>query len=219
MEKKIKNTGPVRPIPEVDIYTENNLGYLTYVTYVLHRAILGTFIFLFISISINLYFFFEGVNPKIISLTPDMRVIDIATLDKPIVSNAGLLSWYQQAITDTFTFSFSDWKKRLTDVREKYSESAFTGVANGLRDKIQKMEAERSTAIVKVVESPRLLDKMVVNGIMTWIVEAKIDIITEGLKERKTHRIISKAYIVRADPSETKNGIKIDKIILQSEQL
>ena len=210
-------SGRKKPLTSLDGLSESNLEYLHFSVDSLFRVLLVSVLLLFISLCFNIYFYAAGKDPKIIALTHDLKVLDIVPLDKPIVSKEGLLSWYQKTLTDTFTFSFADWKKRLAEVKDRYSDNAFDAIIMGFKGPLHEIEQKRNTVTAIMPEAPRLLEKRVLNGVLTWIVETKIIITVEGAHERNPFNLNAKAYIIRTNPAEVSTGIIIDKLILSPE--
>ncbi len=215
MKNDKKFTGAPQPAYMLDVVGENNQAYMLFVTRALYKCLAIVLGLLFLSLAGNAYFFYRGVNPKIIALTQDMRVVDLAPLDKPLVSSAGLLSWYQQTLSDTFTFSFADWRKRLGAVKDRYSSSAFTAITEGFRGPLSEIEEKRNSVVSVLPEPPRILSAQLIDGVYTWIVEARLLISIEGASSRNTMNLVAKAYVIRANPAEVPSGIIIDKLILQ----
>ena len=65
----------------------------------------------------SIILFLTKPEPRYFSVTNDFRVVELAPLSEPMVSDAGLLNWSADVVTRTFSLDFLHYRQQLTDVR------------------------------------------------------------------------------------------------------
>lgn len=217
MNENQRIKGPAKPLEELDIQRENNLSYLTFSTKILFRIIV-TLVFLLVLSSIaNFYFFFSYKDVKFIALTPDMRVVEVSPLDEPLISDAGLLSWYMQTMSDSFSFTYNDWKDRISALQNRFTPEAFQAIVTGLYPFFERIAEKRQIMNMLFLRIPRIIQKGVLrkNGPYTWIVEGYAQITIEGGQSQAGQNILIKVIIERVNPAIVPNGVIIKSVVFK----
>ena len=60
-----------------------------------------------------------------VAATPDGRLVPLTPLDEPIMSDAALKHWTVSAVTEAFTLGHHDWRLRLSNVRESFTDAGY----------------------------------------------------------------------------------------------
>lgn len=224
MSERIKS-GPAVPMEKFEVEHENSVSYLAFVTSVLYKLLAGLAIALFVSLCFNAWFIYRSQNVKIVALTPDMRVIPVQSLDKPLLTPAGLASYVERTLQETLTFNYANYKQVLAQQKANFSPEAFSAIMEGMKDYLNNIESTQGIITCTVMETPRVLTKRVEGGRYSWVVETRIVIAVDsnsavgGITGRGMTRLryIVKANVVRADPTRIQSGAVIDKIIFYPE--
>ena len=216
MPERIKN-GPAVPMEKFEFEHENSVSYLAFVTNILYKLLAGLAVALLVSLGFNAWFIYKSQNVKIIALTPDMRVVPVQPLDKPLLTPAGLASYVERTLQETLTFNYSNYRQVLATQQHNFSPEAFGAIWEGMKDYLNNIESTQSIITCTVQETPRVLSSRVENGRYVWVVETRIVIAVDnnafGGRGRNRLRYVVKTSIVRADPTRVQSGAVIDKII------
>ncbi len=72
------------------------------------------------------YMAFKPPPPAtVIAATPDGKLFSATVLENPIMSEAALITWVATALTESFTMGHHDWKVRLTQVAEHFTDEGY----------------------------------------------------------------------------------------------
>lgn len=215
MSEKQKILGPAKPLEEFDPIRESNLSYMSFSTHMLYKVIVTLAFLLVFSVGVNFYFFLTQKDVRIIGLTPDLRVIDLVPLNHALVSDAGLLTWFMQTISDTFSFTYNDWKDRMAAMQYRYTPDAFSSILNGFYRYIEEIAEKRQIINTVFLRIPRITRKGVDrrSGKYTWNVEGYANIAIEGGQHLLGQRVLIKVVIERVNPAIVPTGVIIKSVV------
>lgn len=115
-------------------------------------------------------------SPVYFAATNDMRIVKLAPLNEPYISNNGLLNWSVGAITSTLSFDFLNYTTQLEGVRDKYTPDAFKQVIGAIQASgiMSKVRSERLSLSASPTAAPIIEGTGIVNGQFAWKVQFPI---------------------------------------------
>ncbi|MCL1889481.1 MAG: DotI/IcmL family type IV secretion protein [Desulfovibrionaceae bacterium] len=141
-----------------------------------HRAMkmaLGMALALIVALAVIAFQVMNKPTPRYFAATPDLRLAPLIPLDKPVLTQQGLLNWATKTISNAVSLDFLEWREKLTRSREHFEEEAFksfvaslnsSGVLDMIRDK-------RLSVSAAVTRAPVIIASGLVGGKATWKIE------------------------------------------------
>jgi intracellular multiplication protein IcmL len=157
--------------------------------------------------------------PKYFASTPDLRLVELTPLDKPTLSQGGLLNWAAGAVTDTLSLDFLDWRKDLMSVKQNYFQDAFDGVITSLKSSgILTLVKDKRLNIQTLIESaPVITAEGLMRGVVSWKIEFPILLSYESSRGvEKTQHLIVSMLVQRVSTLEHPRGVKIKQLNLDN---
>lgn len=143
--------------------------------------------------------------------TEDGRLIPMVSLSQPNLSNPALMSWVAQAATETMTFGFSDYRRRLQESSRNFTRRGWESFTTALQQAriIESIEANAQVISAAPRGAPVLQSEGVVNGQYQWIVQIPMVLSYEsGSRQRSDNWLVTLA-VVRVPRLESPNGVGI----------
>lgn len=169
--------------------------------------------FVIIGLILAMFFVIKVHQPenRYFATTEDGRLIPMVPLSQPNLSNPALLSWVAQAATETMTFGFSDYRRRLQESSRNFTRRGWESFTNALQGArvIESVEAYDQNISAAPKGAPVIISEGVVNGQYQWVVEIPMIITYEaGAKKSSIHWTL-RLVIVRVSRLESPNGVGI----------
>ncbi len=145
--------------------------------------------------------------------TEDGRVVPMVSLSEPNLSRPALLSWASQAATETLTFGFHDYRRRLQEASRHFTRPGWNSFVKALQDAgiIEAVEANRQVLSAAPRAAPTILAEGIMNGVYQWQVEMPMMVTYQfGSQQRNTSMTI-RLTIVRVPKLESPNGVGIEQ--------
>jgi intracellular multiplication protein IcmL len=152
---------------------------------------------------------------RFFATTSDGRLLEMVALDQPNLPTAKVLSWAAEAATETMTFGFNDYRKRLQDSSRFFTRSGWQTFNDALsKSNLLELVTGNQQVVTAVPRSaPVILQAGLVNNVYQWQVQIPLNITYQvGSKEDNRPQLIT-LVIVRVSTLETPDGIAIDQWI------
>lgn len=143
--------------------------------------------------------------------TEDGRLIPMVALSQPNLSNPALMSWVAQAATETMTFGFSDYRRRLQESSRNFTRrgwESFTGALQGARI-IESIEANSQVISAAPRGAPVIDREGIVNGQYQWIVQIPMVLSYQSGSQTRSESWMVTLSVVRVPRLESPNGVGI----------
>ena len=150
------------------------------------------------------------------AVTPDGKVIEAQGLDEPVQTDASLKNWVVTAVTESFTFGHSDWQRRLSAVREYFTDEGYEAFVAGLeeslyldriRDNYQVASAVAQGA--PVITHSRIFE----DGRAGWQLEFPMLVTFHAGRKTSSSKMVAKVLVMRVPFEERLAGIGIEQIV------
>lgn len=148
--------------------------------------------------------------------TPDGRLQEMIPLTEPYVSQAGISNWVAQAVTETYSLDFRNYRKTLAKAHHFYSRNAWQELNIEIQPLIEQIVAQRLIIYAVADEAPRLLAEGVYQkGKYAWRLEFPMTL-THQLADRTiTFKWLVTVLVGRAPIAEKPDGLEILQFIIK----
>ncbi|MCB1538627.1 MAG: type IVB secretion system apparatus protein IcmL/DotI [Rhodospirillales bacterium] len=145
--------------------------------------------------------------------TEDGRVVPMVALSEPNLSRPALLSWASQAATETMTFGFHDYRRRLQEASRHFTRQGWNSFVKALQDSgiIEAVETNRQVVSAAPRAAPTILAEGVMNGVYQWQVEMPMMITYQFGSQQRNVSMTIRLVIVRVPRLESPNGVGIEQ--------
>lgn len=178
------------------------------VSLVFNMILLLAFVFVFwwgVMYKRNIYF----------ATTPDGRIQELVPLSEPYISIAGVSNWTAQAVTETYSLDFRNYKRSLAKVRKYYSVNAWREIDSQIRPLIDSVVKERLILYAVADEAPRLLaEGMYKDMRYCWKLEFPLTLTHQLAQGTQTFRWLVQVLVGRANVAEKPEGLEILQFVI-----
>ncbi len=157
-------------------------------------------------------------TPQYFAATPDLRLAPLTPLDKPILSEHGLLNWVSETITGALSLNFLDWRKQLNALRSNFDDTAFKSLLASLESSgtIDMVRNKRLSVSAVITSAPVIIASGIVGGKATWRVEFPLLVSYESSQGiETTQQLIATVLISRASTVTTPRGVAIHQVVFK----
>jgi intracellular multiplication protein IcmL len=177
----------------------------------LRVAVMQSFV---IVLLVGVMYFIVHVNQpedRYFATTVDGRLIPMVGLDQPNLSSPALLSWAAQAATETMTFGFSDYRRRLQESSRHFTKQGWAAFSKELADikLIETVESQYLLTTAIPAAAPQIIEERIVGGRYQWIVQLPLIITYQSKDSKRDDRWMVTLVIVRVPRLESPNGVGI----------
>jgi intracellular multiplication protein IcmL len=145
--------------------------------------------------------------------TEDGRVVPMVPLSEPNLSRPALLSWAAQAATETMTFGFNDYRRRLQESSRHFTRQGWASFVKALQDAgiIDAVTANRQVVSAAPRAAPTILSEGMLNGVYQWQVEMPMMVTYQFGSQQRDVSMNLRLTIVRVPKLESPNGVGIEQ--------
>ena len=176
--------------------------------------------FVIIGLIAAMFFVIKVHQPenRYFATTEDGRLIPMVSLSQPNLSNPALMSWVAQAATETMTFGFSDYRRRLQESSRNFTRRGWESFTSALQSAriIESIEANSQVISAAPRGAPILQSQGVVNGQYQWIVQIPMVLSYQSGSKQRTNNLLVTLVVVRVPRLESPNGVGIAQWIAVS---
>lgn len=148
--------------------------------------------------------------------TEDGRVVPMVPLSQANLSKPALLSWAAQAASETMTFGFHDYRRRLQESSRHFTRRGWGSFTKALQDsgRIETITSNRQVVSATPRAAPTILaEGLMPDGTYRWEVEMPMLLTYELGQARKSEPLNVRLVIVRVPTLGSSNGVGIDQWI------
>ncbi|MBQ9407137.1 MAG: DotI/IcmL/TraM family protein [Desulfovibrio sp.] len=157
-------------------------------------------------------------TPVFFAATPDLRLAEMVPLDKPVLTQQGLLNWATETVTNAVSLDFLEWRKKLTAAREHFSEPAFKSFLSSLESSgiLGMIQDKRLSASAVVTQAPVIVASGMIDGKASWKIEFPIIISYESSQGvESTQKLLAVVLARRASTVRSPRGVVIEQVVLK----
>lgn len=187
-------------------------GYRTLIRIALIEAVVILGLVLMVGVFINTH---QPVRTYF-ATTEDGRVIPMVPLSQANLTKPALLSWAAMSASETMTFGFHDYRRRLQESSRHFTRRGWGSFTQALQDSgmIETVTANRQVISATPRGAPTILSEgLLPNGVYRWEVEIPMLITYELGQNRQSDNKTVRLVIVRVPKLESPNGVGIEQWI------
>ncbi len=151
-------------------------------------------------------------SDRFFATTADGRIMQLVSLDKPNMNTAALVSWVAQAATETMTFGFHDYQRRLQQSSRHFTRRGWESFSTALQKSgiIDSVQASQQVVTAEPRSAPILTQQGVLNGKYRWVVNLPLRVTYKGGGgAARTDNLDVSLVIERVPSLENPNGVGI----------
>lgn len=182
------------------------------------RASLVTGAGLCLSLGVIILLVMTRPAPVFFAATPDLRLAPMVPLDKPLLTQQGLLNWVTETVSNAVSLDFLEWREKLTRTREHFSEPAYKSFLSSLEDSgiITMIREKRLSASAVVTQAPVIVASGMTEGRATWRIEFPLLISYESSQGvESTQKLLALVLVRRASTVTTPRGVVVEQVVLR----
>lgn len=168
-----------------------------------------------------IYFVIHSYQPqdRYFATTEDGRLVPMVPLDQPNLSNPALMSWVAQAATETMTFGFNDYRRRLQESSRNFTRSGWENFTKAIQEAklIETVEANQQVVSAAPRGAPILISEGLVNGRYQWTVQLPLTLSFQSGSKTQIENYLLRIVIVRRPRLESSSGIGIESWIARAQ--
>lgn len=178
-------------------------------------AILEAVIIVGLIVAIVAYMSTAKPHDRYFATTADGRIMQLVPLDQPNMSQSALMSWVAQSVTDTFTFSYNDYQKRLQDSSAHFTRHGWDTFTTALQKSkiIDSVVAGKQVVSATPRSAPILQDSGVYGGKYRWKINIPINVTYKAGDSTRIDNMDVNLVIERVPSLENPTGVGIEQWI------
>jgi len=156
-------------------------------------------------------------SPVYFAATPGLKLAKLKPLNRPTMTQSGLINWATGVVTNTLGLDFLHWRNTLMKVKPDYTSSAFKSLVgsmqkSGMLDKIRK---QRLVVSATVSKAPVIVAHGVVHGVLLWKIKIPLVVSYESSQGvQSTQHLIAMVLVERIKTSTYPRGVRIRQIVI-----
>ncbi len=145
--------------------------------------------------------------------TADGRLVKMTALSEPNLSTPALMSWSAQAVAQTMTFGFHDYKKRLQESSRFFTRPGWAKFTEALEVSgiMGAVEEFKQVVTAAPVRAPVIVQEGMVNGRYEWVVEIPMNVTYKAGSKIRSEDPMVRLRIVRVPKLENPHGVGIEQ--------
>ena len=157
-------------------------------------------------------------EPRYFATTQDMRVAPLVPLDKPVLSQQGLLNWTAETISQSISLDFLEWREKLSRTRDNFDDAAYKSFLSSLNSSgvLEMIKDKRLSVSAVITRAPVVVSSGVVSGKATWKIEFPLVVSYESSQGvESTQHLMATVLVRRASTTTTPRGVLISQVVLK----
>ncbi len=182
------------------------------------KLAVGLVLVLIVCIAVVALLILKQPTPRYFAATPDLRLAPLIPLDKPVLSQQGLLNWVTETISNAVSLDFLEWREKLSNTRENFEEAAYKSFLASLQSSgvLDMIKEKRLSVSAVVTRAPVITASGLVGGKATWKIEFPLIVSYESSQGvESTQRLMATVLVARASTVTTPRGVVIQQVVLK----
>ena len=152
-----------------------------------------------------------------VAATPDGRIVPLTPLEEPIMSDAVLKNWTVAAVTESFTLGHHDWRRRLADVREYFTDEGYDSFVGGLESSLylERLRDKLQVASAVAQGAPVIVDTRLFEGRVGWVIEFPILVTFAAGRRTLDQDLLARVLVMRVAREDRVAGIAIEQLVAE----
>ena len=198
--------------PLVTVVTRNEFyrdGFRNLIRIVILQAI----VIIGLIFALTVYMTTSKPADRYFATTADGRIMQLVSLDRPNMNTSALMSWATQAVSETMTFGYHDYQRRLQQSSRHFTRRGWESFASALQRAkiIESIQANSQVVTAEPRSAPTLENQGVINGKYRWLLRLPIRVTYKSGATQSRVDNLTVALVVERVPSlENPAGVGIE---------
>lgn len=159
------------------------------------------------------------LQPPIIGLTSDMRVMELTPLSDPKLSNAQVVNWATRAISEVYSFDYVNYRDEIQASGSTYfTPQGYQSFVkelgdSGVLDQISEGQYIMTTA---VTSTPIIVSEGQFDGRHAWKVQVPVIITLQNAETNSSINRLAEMVAIRTYPMSNNQGIAISRFVIRT---
>ncbi len=187
-----------------------------------YQRVVGALLFMilitFLQFLIIYYLMTHKPEPKYFATSADGRIIPIYPLTAPMVSDAVLSQWANEAAVAAYTYNFATYRKELQDASEYFTPGGWKDFETALQSSrnLETVVTKKLVVTAVATAAPVILDRGVLNNHYSWKVQMPL-LVTYGSASTTIQQPIQVTMLItRVSTLNVPKGIAIAQFVASS---
>ena len=147
--------------------------------------------------------------------TADGRIMALVPLEQQSLNQAALMSWVAQAASETMSFGYHDYQRRLQQSSRHFTRRGWESFTTALQKTriLDAVNAGQQVVIAEPKSAPILKQSGVFNGKYRWLIEMPLAVTYKSGNSSRTDNIVLNLVVERVPSLESANGVGIEQWI------
>lgn len=178
-------------------------------------VILQTVIIVGLILSLIVYMTTAKPADRYFATTADGRLMQLVPLDRANMNTSALMSWATQAVTETMTFGYHDYQRRLQQSSRYFTRRGWESFAGALQRAkiIDSIIANQQVVTAEPRSAPILENQGVLNGKYRWLLSLPLRVTYRAGTQQRVDNLNVKLLIERVPSLENPSGVGIEQWI------
>lgn len=204
---------PVMPAgPLVTVVTRNEF-YRDGFRNLIRIVILQCVVIIGLILALTVYMTTSKPSDRYFATTVDGRILQLVSLDQPNMNTSALMSWATKAVSETMTFGYHDYQRRLQEASRYFTRRGWESFANALQRAkiIESIQANSQVVVAEPRSAPTLQNQGVINGKYRWLLRLPIRVTYKsGSTQARVDNMMVSLVIERVSSLENPAGVGIE---------
>jgi len=168
-----------------------------------------------VALIITFIAYIDTVKPQdhYFATTADGRIMELKSTEDPYMSESALLTWATEAATETMSFGFHDYQRRLQTSSKHFTQRGWETFATALTKNrvIETVQALQQVVSAEPRSAPYIVQKGVFDGKYRWIVKLPLKVTYRAGTGSRVDNPDVTLVIDRVDQLENSDGVAIEQ--------
>ena len=153
-------------------------------------------------------------SPSYYATTTDGQIYPMQSLSQPVVTDDYLQQWVSATVGGIYTVSFNDWQNQLKQYQNDFTPLAWQDLQNSYNNSgfATNLVQNQLIASAVVTQSPRILDRNIINGRYTWSVIVPVLVNFKSASAQSQQKLTLSLTVSRVPVLSDAQGIQISYI-------
>lgn len=180
------------------------------------KTLYGLIAVLGLSLMLNVWLALKPVEIKYFATDSLGQIRVLTALDRPIQSKGEVVNWTTKAITEAFTFGFSNYRETFEIAKLNFTDSGWRGFQQAIeaRKILEDVTNNKYVASAALREAPVVTQEGIADGQRWgWKIEVPLLVTYESASAHSTASFLAEIVVVRRPESENPSGLGIAQIV------
>lgn len=149
--------------------------------------------------------------PQYFATNADGRITPLYPLSRPVVTPSELLQWATQAVVDTYTYSFVNYRKELQNASQNFTPDGWKQFQASLQASrnLETVLAKKMVVSAVPTGAPVITDQGILDGRYAWRIRIPLLVTYQSSDEQIQQPVNVNILVVRVSNLDTPKGIAI----------